>query len=334
KKATLGRAIEGGASKIKQAGSTGTALRKADAQVSKAGGTQKAQGGAMLKEAAPEAKKATLGRAIEGGASKIKQAGSTGTALRKADAQVSKAGGTQKAQGGAMLKEAAPEAEKATLERAIEGDASKIKQAGSTDLKSSVKNTKIKDMESKPLTTKRKQFKSSFGYGKIQNKHQLLFASAKEGIKTGDTPEGVMILPESISMFCNLNYETATEDKNMENCLRNINTISTSEVTEEISKQQIDDATKDFLNGYAELLATTYFEALEMYNDSLTFKNNMIDPIITTSTNDIDASWNIAKEMHLVVGNRINNLRKLWSRVTNLKMYEQFRNEKFAKENQ
>ena len=133
-----------------------------------------------------------------------------------------------------------------------------------------------------------------------------------------------MIVPKSISMYCNLNYETATDGKNVENCLRNINTISTSE----------EDATKDFLNGYAELLATTYFEALEMYNDSLTFKNNMIDPIITTSTNDIDASWNIAKEMHLVVGNRINNLRKLWSRVTNLKMYEQFRNEKFAKENQ
>ncbi len=334
KKATLERAIEGDASKIKQAGSTGTALKRADAQVSKAGGTQKAQGGAMLKEAAPEAKKATLERAIEGGASKIKQAGSTGTALKKADAQVSKAEGAQKAQGRATLKEAAPEAKKATLERAIEGGASKIKQAGSTDLKSSVKNTKIKDMESKPLTTKRKQFKSSFGYGKIQNKHQLLFASAKEGIKTGDTPEGVMILPESISMYCNLNYETAIEDKNMENCLRNINTISTSEVTEEISKQQIDDTTKDFLNGYAELLATTYFEALEMYNDSLTFKNNMIDPVITTTRNDIDASWAIAKEMHLVLGNRINNLRKLWSRVTNLKMYEQFRNEKFTKENQ
>ena len=233
-----------------------------------------------------------------------------------------------------VLKEAKVQSGKETAQKAVikaaETDASLVGK-----VKSKEKNTDIsKEIKKESSKLKRVKFKSSFGYGKIQNKQQLLFASVGDNAKTGETSEGVLIVPESISMYCNLNYEEAIKDKKMEECLRNINAISISEVTEDISRQKIDNATKDFLNGYVELVAATYFEAFEMYNDSLMFKNNDLSPIATTSSDGkADASLVLAKEMYLILNKNINKLRKLWSRGTSMKMYEQFRKEKFAKEN-
>ena len=87
-------------------------------------------------------------------------------------------------------------------------------------------------------------------------------------------------------------------------------------------------AYKDIHNGYVEYLTATYFEALEIYNDSLTFKNNELDPVSTTSTSDIDGSWRVAKEMHILLGSRFNKLHKLWSRNLSMKMYSRYVNEK------
>ena len=85
----------------------------------------------------------------------------------------------------------------------------------------------------------------------------------------------------------------------------------------------------DISNGYVEYLTAAYFEALDTYNDSLTFKNNKLDPVTTTTANDIDASWRIAKEMHLVLGSRINKLHQLWSRALSVDMYTYYMNKKF-----
>jgi hypothetical protein len=190
--------------------------------------------------------------------------------------------------------------------------------------------------------TKRQKFKSSFGYGKLQTSQQLAFAfldslgSMGGGDKTGETAEGVLIVPEPALLRCQqlsnetLNYETAIKDKKMDACLRKINTLATSMITEETTKKDIDDASKDMTNSYVEFLTATYFEALEIYNETLTFKNNKLSPVLTTSTSDVDGSWRVAKEMHLVLGDRINLLHKLWSRVLAMKMLSQYASEKFA----
>ena len=195
-------------------------------------------------------------------------------------------------------------------------------------------STKIKELAgnekgSANTTVKKDPVKTSFGYGQVQNTYQLHFASLGEGTKTGVTPEGVLIVPESISLRCDsLNYEDATKDKKMDSCLKKMNDIITSEVSEELRKADIDSASKDIYNGYIEYLTATYFEALEIYNDSLTFKNNELDPITTTSTSDIDGSWRVAKEMHIVLGSRFNKLHKLWARNLSMKMYSKYVNEK------
>ena len=58
-------------------------------------------------------------------------------------------------------------------------------------------------------------------------------------------------------------------------CLKKINDVVVSEVSEETPKGMIDDYARDIYNGYVEYLTATYFEALETYNDSLTFKNTV-----------------------------------------------------------
>ena len=181
-----------------------------------------------------------------------------------------------------------------------------------------------------PMKMQRRVFKSSFGYGSHQSIIPLSFASLSSGDKTNETPEKIMVLPKYLSMYCDLNYEDASKDENMDKCLKKISAISISSVSEDVTKAEITDAVKDFHNGYVEYLAAAFFEAFEIYNDSLTFKSNEIDPFMTTKTSDIDASWTLAKEMHAVLGSRINKLRQLWARTTGMEMYSTYMDEKFV----
>ena len=194
--------------------------------------------------------------------------------------------------------------------------------------------TKVREDAAKKEQLIRQKFKTSYGYGKIQNTNQLSFAflgGIGGGDKTGETPEGFLIVPESASLNCDmLDYEKATKDKKMDECLRKINTVANSMVTEKTTKKQIDDAAKDINNSYVEFLTATYFEALDIYNETLTFKNNKLSPVSTASTTDIDASWRIAKEMHIVLGDRINLLHQLWSRVLAMKVFSKYAAERFA----
>ena len=214
----------------------------------------------------------------------------------------------------------------------------KVQDVISADVKNEVKKIDVKiDAGSvepvkglNTITPKRVQFKSSYGYGKMQTKHQLSYASLGGNSKTGSTAEGILVVPESISLNCALNYEDATKDGKMDECLKKINTIAVSEVTEDVTQGMIEENEKDVYNGYVEYLTATYFDALDTYNESLTFKSNELDPIMTTSTSDIDASWRIAKEMHIVLGDRVNKLRQLWSRVLSMKMYSIYTRERFA----
>ena len=178
----------------------------------------------------------------------------------------------------------------------------------------------------------RTQFKSSFGYGKLQKIIPLSFASTTGG--SNRTAEGVMVLPKHVAFLCKIDAETAAEKGKMDECLKKLNAVSTSEVTEETSKAKIEEYTKDIHNGYVEYLAATFLEAMEIYNESLTFKNNVLDPFLTTPTNDVDNAWGVAKSMHEVLGGRINKLHHLWARVLGMKMYALYMTEQFVEEDE
>ena len=136
-----------------------------------------------------------------------------------------------------------------------------------------------------------------------------------------------MIVPDSISLACNIGYEDAIKDKNMDKCLGD---LFAKAFDSSLSTNERNSALKNFNNGYVEFLATTYFEALNMYNETMAFKNDEISPVITTQSTDIDASWRLAKEMHIVLAKSVNRLHKLWSRVLAMKMLAQYKEKQFV----
>lgn len=186
----------------------------------------------------------------------------------------------------------------------------------------------FKEKVAVPQTSRptRASFKTSFGYGKIHTSYPLAFASLGS-MKSGTTEDGVLIVPESLSMYCKLDYEKAAEKGAMDKCLKQVNAIARSEITDDISKKDIDDAYKDLHNGLVEYLTAAYFEAMDVYNESLTFKNKKVDPVLTAEAPDVQSAWIYAKEMNQILGTRINALNKLWSRSLGVKTYLSYTSE-------
>ena len=163
----------------------------------------------------------------------------------------------------------------------------------------------------------RATFKTSSGYGFAHQTFPLAFASLSLDIgesQGGVTANNVLVVPESISLECNLNFEDAAEDGQMDACLRSINTKALSRVSEDVSKVEIEDAEKALTNGLAEYMAAAYFESMNIYNESITFKNNVIDPAITAEVSDVQTAWKYALDVSTSMGTRINDLSRLWSR--------------------
>ena len=179
----------------------------------------------------------------------------------------------------------------------------------------------------------RTTFKTSYGYGKIHQSYPLAFASASLGagdVKGGTTENNVFIVPESIGLYCDLDYDKVSEDEEaFDNCLKKVNAIAYSEETEENSKTDIENAQKDIDNGLVEYIAAAYFEAMEIYNESTTFKNNVVDPVETTEISTIDSAWGIAKEANRILGTRYNTLNRLWSRNLGIMIYNTYKTEGF-----
>lgn len=171
-------------------------------------------------------------------------------------------------------------------------------------------------------------FKSSSGYGTIHTTYELGFASLTSSMKSGTTEDNMLIVPESLGLYCNLDYASAAEKGAMDACLKKINTIRYS-TQDEATATEISNARKDIQNGYVEYLAAAYFEAMDIYNESLTFKNKVVDPVITSETPDVRAAWIYAKEMNQIVGTRINALNKLWSRSLGVKTFGAYATEGF-----
>ena len=161
----------------------------------------------------------------------------------------------------------------------------------------------------------------------IKNSYALAFASLSLGdsiLKGGSTPDKVLIVPDSISLYCDINYEDAAEEGEFNDCLTKISQKINSEVEDGADKQEKDTVRQDFMNGYVEYVTAAYLEAFNIYNDSLTFKNNMVDPITTSNMETVDVAWSYAKEMNRIIGTRYNALRRLWSRQLGVKAYSAY----------
>lgn len=160
------------------------------------------------------------------------------------------------------------------------------------------------------------KFKTS--YGSIKNTSILAFAKANISMKTGETAEGIIIVPKALSVICDLNHEQAAEGKNYSECLKKVNDTAYSQ-EEGVSTDQRENALKDIANSYLELLATQYFEGLEIYNESFYFKNHKVDPIVNSEVTDVRAAWQYAKDMNQTVGSRIDVFNKINSRALMVK---------------
>ncbi len=180
--------------------------------------------------------------------------------------------------------------------------------------------------EATPSPT-RTGFQSSFLTPQsIKTSYPLAFASILkiDAFKGGTTPDKVLIVPDSISAYCNLNYENATEEGEFDKCLTQINQKLNTEVADEVDRQEKSTLQTDLMNSYVEYVTASFLEAFAIYNESLTFKNNMVDPVTTSNMETVDAVWSYTKEMNRIIGTRYNALRRLWARQLGVKSYNSY----------
>ena len=181
-------------------------------------------------------------------------------------------------------------------------------------------------------TPSRKSFSTGFGYGQLRQTTPLAFAFAGRGSKSGTTEENVLIVPDHLSFLevCGIDYEQALEKGALDRCLKN--TVAKSKDLAEDEKSVYDktEAATALQNGLLEYMAALYFEAMNIYNETLDYKNNAIDPIITSPTDSVDTSWRLAKEMHMELGKQFNNLNRLWGRNLAIRTYGIYASERFT----
>lgn len=237
------------------------------------------------------------------------------------------------------------EIQKTTLEKAVKADTVKkeLKQDIKTvpaQLKTNVQNLKTQKIDNRQLKQiapqiekeksarpARASFKTSSGYGQIKTSTPLAFAQMGMSLKGGTAMGNIMIVPRDIFGRCRLDYEQAAEKGKYDECLKKINDVRMSEVSEEVTKGMIDDATEDLYNGYAEMLASGFLEAFEVYNDSVDFYYKQIHPnqeVNAQRIADVSEGWALSKDMNSLLDGRLNELNKLWGRQLLTKGFESY----------
>ena len=293
-----------------------SAVKAASAQPLESAATAKAVSAVSQAKAVGTAAKAVSAQTATAKAvSAVSQAKAVGTAAKAVSAQTA----TAKAVPAVSQAKAVGTAAKAVSAqtaplKAVSGQ--NIKQDANTAVEAVSPTAPLKAAPAVQRPT-RATFKTSSGYGFAHQTFPLAFASLSLDIgesQGGVTANNVLVVPESISLECNLNFEDAAEDGQMDACLRSINTKALSRVSEDVSKVEIEDAEKALTNGLAEYMAAAYFEAMNIYNESITFKNNVIDPAITAEVSDVQTAWKYALDVSTSMGTRINDLSRLWSR--------------------
>lgn len=301
---------------------SGIEATAASAQAGTAATAQKVQSAAQTVEAAGSTK-AVSSAAVGSAAVKTDAAVATTTSPAKATAVTAIPARTGTA---AAVKTVSPQTMplKAATE-AVSAAGQSVKQDANTAVESIVPT---KSLNAAPAVQRptRATFKTSFGYGRIRQVYPLAFASLSLDIgesQGGVTANNVLVVPEAVSLECdNLNFEDAAEDGNMDKCLRQLNDKALSKVSDETSKTEIVDAEKALNNGLAEYMAAAYFEAMNIYNESITFKNNVIDPAITAEVPDVQTAWKYSLDVSTSMGTRINALSRMWARSLTMKTYK------------
>lgn len=301
---------------------SGIEATAASAQAGTAATAQKVQSAAQAVEAAGSTK-AVSSAAVGSAAVKTDAAVATTTSPAKATAVTAIPARTGTA---AAVKTVSPQTMplKAATE-AVSAAGQSVKQDANTAVESIVPT---KSLNAAPAVQRptRATFKTSFGYGRIRQVYPLAFASLSLDIgesQGGVTANNVLVVPEAVSLECdNLNFEDAAEDGNMDKCLRQLNDKALSKVSDETSKTEIVDAEKALNNGLAEYMAAAYFEAMNIYNESITFKNNVIDPAITAEVPDVQTAWKYSLDVSTSMGTRINALSRMWARSLTMKTYK------------
>ena len=193
------------------------------------------------------------------------------------------------------------------------------------------------DINQQTPSPTRASFKLSASYG-IHNSYPLGFASLEffdiSKTKGNTAPGNVLVIPEGLSLYCGLDYEQAIEEGKLDECLKKVNTVNNSEVGGDITREDVSNAERDIYNGLAEYVAAAYFEAFNAYNDSITFKNNMIDPITTAEIDTVEKAWSYSQEMNRILGTRYNVLNSLWARSLGIQMYKTYAREQFKEDQQ
>ena len=316
---------------VSQAKAVGTAAKAVSAQATPQKSVSQAasvsgQNTATVKAAAVVSPAAQL-KAAPAAASAV-----AGNTVVKADSAAEKTTATSAISAvKAALTQAAESAAKTKDVSAVSQDVSASEQAVKQDANTAVEAVSpATTLEAAPAVRRptRATFKTSSGYGFIRQTYPLAFASLSLDIgesQGGVTANNVLVVPESISLECNLNFEDAAEDGQMDACLRSINTKALSRVSEDVSKVEIEDAEKALTNGLAEYMAAAYFEAMNIYNESITFKNNVIDPAITAEVPDVQTAWKYALDVSTSMGTRINDLSRLWSRSLATEAYRMYK---------
>ncbi len=186
-----------------------------------------------------------------------------------------------------------------------------------------------------------------------------------KNIKSGTNEAGVFLLPNSLAICCELNADTAMQEGALRDCITRYNDVMNrnnydtnpddpdAKISEadkkffqclrkDMGSEEFDDKVKQsdkelagisLENALAEYLAAGYLEAMQAYNDSFSFKNDQIDPVVNTKNKDMQAAWDIAIDLNLKVGDRLNAISNLWAReqmtrsfmnVKNYRMSESF----------
>ncbi len=199
----------------------------------------------------------------------------------------------------------------------------------------------IQPLELKNNKPRRATFKTSQGHGNIRTLIPLAFASAEltEDFSGGEAMDNLLIIPAKIGMFCGVDISNAAEQVGaMDTCLKKVNDLRYSKIGEqektintfsgpkdEISTADRDQALQEMFDGYAELMASAYLEALSTYNDSLTYKENSLDPILNqVYSNKTGESWPSLLSMNIELSDRVNVLNKLWARLLQINTYQAY----------
>lgn len=182
-------------------------------------------------------------------------------------------------------------------------------------------------------------------YNSSKIAHAAIDLTDENLVKGGTNDDGTFLLPETLALCCDMQTEDIKEEGKLKDCLQKFNYVIFNKtgspidskdkeffqcLRQEIGKTEFEETTNAndakvagrILNeSYAEYLAGMHLEALKSYNDSFYYKENHIDPVATTKTEDIQSAWASIVDMNLKINNRIGEINKIMAKEQLIKAF-------------